>query len=166
MNNLRGEMNDYLIRKAIPADAEGVRQCVKSAYRHYERLIGGPPGPMIQDYAKVIDDCDVYVAAVGRKIHGILVLDQTEEGYLLDNVAVSPDSQGKGLGRLLLDFAESSAKSAGYDSIYLYTNVKMYGNQELYSRMGYQEYDRRTEKGFSRVYMRKHLTSDAFLPAS
>lgn len=148
---------DYQIRIATPADAEDVGACVRSAYQHYENLIGCLPAPMLQDYEKVIDECAVFVAATRQKILGVLVLDQTEEGYLLENVAVNPDAQGQGIGRRLLEFAESRAKSAGYDSVYLYTNVKMRDNQELYARIGYQEYDRRTEAGLSRVYMRKRL---------
>lgn len=45
----------------------------------------------------------------------------------------------------------------GYDSIYLYTHIKMSENRALYARIGYQEYDQRTEQGLSRVYMRKRL---------
>jgi hypothetical protein len=30
-------------------------------------------------------------------------------------------------------------------------------NQFLYAKIGYVEYDRRVEEGFSRVYMRKQL---------
>ena len=29
--------------------------------------------------------------------------------------------------------------------------------QHLYSKIGYTEYDRRHQEGFSRIYMRKHL---------
>ena len=30
-------------------------------------------------------------------------------------------------------------------------------NQALYARLGYREFERRTEKGYPRVYMRKAL---------
>ena len=46
---------------------------------------------------------------------------------------------------------------AGFDSIYLYTHEKMTENLALYSRIGYVEYERRSQGAFSLVYMRKHL---------
>ena len=42
-------------------------------------------------------------------------------------------------------------------SVYLYTHEKMTENLALYSKIGYTEYDRRHQEGFSRIYMRKHL---------
>jgi ribosomal protein S18 acetylase RimI-like enzyme len=87
----------------------------------------------------------------------VLALDVTEEGFLIDNVAVHPSCQGNGLGHDLLRLAESRAREAGYTSIYLYTHEKMTENQALYARFGYAEYLRRTDNGLTRVYMRKSL---------
>jgi ribosomal protein S18 acetylase RimI-like enzyme len=53
--------------------------------------------------------------------------------------------------------AESEARSAGFDSIYLYTHEKMTENQALYAKIGYVEYARRLDGGLPRVYMRKRL---------
>mgnify|MGYP001627914885 CR=1 FL=1 len=145
------------IHAAVEADAEAIKNCVANAYGHYEERIGRPPGPMVQDYHKVIRECDVFVALIDQEIQGILVLAQTREGFLLDNIAVNPGAQGKGIGRALLELAEQRARSAGYDSIYLYTNTLMSENRKLYARIGYEEYDHRTEQGLDRVYMRKSL---------
>ena len=68
-----------------------------------------------------------------------------------------PSLHGKGLGRELLQLADAEARRAGFGSIYLYTHERMTENQALYARIGYVEYDRRSEKGFARVYMRKPL---------
>ena len=76
---------------------------------------------------------------------------------LLDNVAVSPEAQGRGYGRMLLKFAEDSAAEAGYDSIRLYTNEAMVENIALYARIGFIETHRAEEKGLRRVYMTKPL---------
>jgi Acetyltransferase (GNAT) family len=62
-----------------------------------------------------------------------------------------------GLGKALLQFAEAEARRAGFDAIHLYTHEKMTENLALYSRIGYVEYDRRPQGGFSLVYMRKQL---------
>jgi GNAT superfamily N-acetyltransferase len=85
----------------------------------------------------------------------VLVLVLTPEGLLLDNVAVLPSHRG--IGRVLLQYAESEARRQGFASLYLYTHDKMTENQALYSKIGYVEYDRRVEYGLSRIYMRKCL---------
>ena len=149
--------NNVRIRPAVLADAEAVQACVMNAYRHYQSRIGRLPGPMTQNYAKVISEHGVFVAITDEAVSGVLVLAHKDEGFLLDNVAVDPCAQGRGVGRALLQFAEAQARLAGYDSIYLYTNVVMSESLELYRRIGYKEYDRRTETGLSRVYMRKPL---------
>jgi len=132
--------------------------CVEAAYRHYIERIGKPPGPMTEDYAKVIQERRVTVAENRGKIAAVLVLAVTAEGFLLENVAVDPSHRGKGLGRTLIELAEAEARREGFDSIYLYTHEKMTENRALYAKIGYVEFDRRTEKGLARVYMRKALS--------
>jgi GNAT superfamily N-acetyltransferase len=147
----------YSFRPANEGDAPGVTACVDAAYRHYVERIGKPPGPMTEDYAKVIRERRVTVAESCGKITGILVLAVTEEGFLLENVAVHPSHHGKGLGKTLIEFAEAEARREGFESIYLYTHEKMVENQALYAKIGYVEFERRTKKGLARVYMRKSL---------
>ena len=112
---------------------------------------------MTADYGKVIEECRATVVEDRDRIIGVLVLAVTEEGFLLENVAVDPSHRGKGLGRILLEFAEAEARREGFESIYLYTHEKMTENQALYAKIGYVEFERRTEKGLPRVYMRKLL---------
>ena len=56
-----------------------------------------------------------------------------------------------------LERAESEARQLGYGHLDLYTHERMTENVALYARIGYTEVDRRTERGFPRVYMRKRL---------
>jgi ribosomal protein S18 acetylase RimI-like enzyme len=134
-----------------------VTELVDAAYRHYVERIGTTPGPMTADYEEVIRNHHVTVADRDGAIEGLLVLRVTDEGFLIDNVAVHPSQRGRGLGRALLELAEAKARQAGFDSVYLYTHEKMTENLALYSRIGYVEYDRRSQGGFSLVYMRKRL---------
>jgi len=145
------------LRAAGEGDVAAVMACVDAAYRHYVERIGGPPGPMSDDYAEVIRRRRVTVAESAGGVVGVLVLGVTEEGFLLENVALDPSRRGTGLGRALLRLAEAEARSEGFDSIYLYTHEKMTENRAMYAKIGYAEYDRRFEKGLARVYMRKSL---------
>ena len=151
------QASSYSFRRAGPPDATAVTALVHAAYRHYVERIGRTPGPMTDDYQQVIRDYHVTVAEQDAAIAGLIVLRITEEGFLIDNVAVHPAHRGRGLGRTLLDLAEAEARRAGFGSIYLYTHEKMTENLALYSKIGYAEYDRRPREGFSLVYMRKHL---------
>jgi ribosomal protein S18 acetylase RimI-like enzyme len=147
----------YWFRSAEAPDAASVAELVDAAYGHYVERIGMPPGPMTDDYTEVIRNRQVTVAEHHGAIVGIIVLTVTDEGFLVDNVAVHPGHRGTGLGRALLGFAEAEARRAGFDAIYLYTHEQMTENLALYSRIGYVEYDRRSQGAFSLVYLRKHL---------
>ena len=146
-----------VIRPAKRSDVARIAACVSAAYSHYIPRMEKPPAPMLEDYEQVIQQSHVSVIEHQDEIIGVIVLAETDEGFLLDNIAVHPRYQGQGIGRKLLEFAENQARKQGFKAIYLCTNVVMTENQALYSKIGYCEYDRRNEKGYSRVYMRKSL---------
>ncbi len=147
---------DPVIRKAIAADAPSIQKCVATAYEHYTARIGKPPGPMLDDYCEVVKQHSVFVAETDE-IVGVLVLIRTNTGILLDNVAVHPEQQGNGLGKLLVRLAESEALNQGFEKLDLYTHECMVENIEIYKTLGYTETDRREEHGYNRVYMQKLL---------
>ena len=149
--------NSILIRRAVSADANDIASCVKAAYEHYIVRMGKPPGPMLDDYDEVVKSHHVTVAEHEGEIVGALVLISLEDGVLLDNVAVLPTFQGKGLGKRLMQLAEDEVKSRGYSEIQLYTHEKMTENITMYTNMGYVEVSRRVVNGYDRVYMSKQL---------
>ncbi len=152
------DIDQLFLRNAIDADVEVVTACVHNAFRHYIERIGRKPGPMLMDYEFEIREYRVWIAGSRDGITaGVVVLHVTDEGFLLDVIAVEPGYQGKGVGKLLLEFSEAEALRHGYDSIYLFTHEKMTENQVLYKKIGYVEYDRRVEHGLRRIYMRKQL---------
>ena len=147
----------YLLRPAKIGDADAVMECVHEAFSCYVERMGLKPGPMLMDYAHEISENQVSVVEIQGQIIGVLVMKIKIEGFLLDVIAVDPHFQGVGVGKLMLEFAESEAQQQGYTSIYLYTHEKMTENLALYAKIGYVEYDRRLEMGLARVYMRKIL---------
>ena len=146
------------IRLARLEEADTVRDIVHAAYRHYIARIGKPPGPMLDDYARRIADGEAWVLEAADRVVGILVLEACDNSLLLDNIAVLPDAQGSGCGRVLMTFAEAEARRRGYTEIRLYTHALMTENQALYARLGYVETARITENGFDRVYMTKQIS--------
>jgi ribosomal protein S18 acetylase RimI-like enzyme len=150
-------MDKPRIRPAIAADVPAIAKIVDHAYRHYIARMGKPPGPMLEDYAARVSEGVVWVLEDGAVIAAIIVLLPGVNHLLLDNIAVSPNHQGLGLGRRLLAFAETEALQRGYREIRLYTHQTMVANQRLYASIGYQETGRGTEAGYDRVFMRKQL---------
>ncbi len=146
------------IRTAEASDAAAMKTCVESAYRHYIHRIGKPPGPMLDDYSQVVLQHQAFVAEADDQVVGVLVLIRKHNGILLDNVAVRPEYQGRGLGRRLIEFAESEARKQGFTQLDLYTHERMTENIDMYKRLGYVETEPRTEMGYQRVYMCKPLS--------
>jgi ribosomal protein S18 acetylase RimI-like enzyme len=80
------------------------------------------------------------------------------DSYYVDNVAVDPEAQGTGLGRLLLDVADQRAHAAGLSRVRLYTNAAMHENLHYYPRQGFIEIDRRLDEGYDRVFYERQIT--------
>ena len=146
-----------MIRPAHPDETAAVRDVVHAAYAHYIDRIGKPPGPMLDDYARRIADAQTWILDDAGRIVGVLVLEEGTDCFLLDNIAVLPECQGKGHGRVLMEFAEAEALRRGYREIRLYTHVLMTENIALYRHIGFVETRRVSEKGYDRVYMTKQL---------
>jgi ribosomal protein S18 acetylase RimI-like enzyme len=148
-----------VIRLATSADRAMVESIVRDAYSIYLDRMDKPPGPMLDDYAALIGDGAISVLDdAGGIIRAIIVLLPQVDHLLLDNIAVRPDSQGIGLGRRLIAFAEAEAQRLGFAEVRLYTHQTMAENIALYTRLGFIETGRGRESGYDRVFMTKRLT--------
>src|SRR5215470_3735647 len=143
------------IRKATAADLPAVREIIATAYGKYLFRMDRPPAPMLRDYAPAVKAGAVWVT--GNPPDALISLTASDDSLLVENVAVHPRAQGSGLGRRLMDFAESEAARRGLEKLSLYTNVVMTENQAIYAHLGYVETRRETEDGYQRVYMEKLL---------
>jgi ribosomal protein S18 acetylase RimI-like enzyme len=145
------------IRKAASSDLEPVRACARAAYQMYVDRIGREPAPMVADFAASIEAGRLYIAGEEGQLAGFVVFYAKPDHLHLENVAVSPGFQQLGIGRKLIEFVEQQARMGGYPRVELYTNARMTENLGLYPRLGYQQFDRRIEDGFDRVYFEKTL---------
>jgi ribosomal protein S18 acetylase RimI-like enzyme len=110
---------------------------------------------MAADYEALVTAGAVTVAVDGDDIVGVLVLVPQQDSLLLENVAVVPEAQGRGIGRALVAFAEQRARELDLATVTLYTNVRMTENLSFYPALGYVEVDRRREHDFDRVFFEK-----------
>ena len=145
------------IRKAAKSDLPEIESCAVDAYAMYVDRIGREPAPMVADFASAIEKEQLYVSLKDTQLTGFVVFYPQRDHLHLENVAVSPEYQKRGIGSGLIEFVEQQARAGGYRRIELYTNAKMTENLELYPRLGYQQFDRRIENGFDRVYFCKAL---------
>ncbi len=145
------------MRRAGPGDADKLRAIAAAAYQKYVPRIGRAPAPMTADYAQAARDGQAWAALEDGQIAGFAII-IAQPGYLLlDNVAVLPAAQGRGIGARLLALAEEQARGLGLREIRLYTNQAMTENLAYYPRHGYAETHRAEQDGFNRVFFRKPI---------
>jgi predicted N-acetyltransferase YhbS len=145
------------VRPAEPGDVDALRNIAAAAYQRYVSKMGHAPAPMTADYAQAVRSRHAWVAVEGGEVIGLAILIAKPGYLLLENVAVRPDMQGRGIGARLLDLAEDHARSLHLGEVRLYTNEAMTENLSYYPRHGYAETHRAEQDGFRRVYFRKPL---------
>jgi GNAT superfamily N-acetyltransferase len=148
------------MRRARPDEAAAVAALVEAAYTQHIAAVGRRPRPMDDDHAAHIAAGEQWVLERDGALVASVVLLARDDHLLVDNVAVAPDHQGHGLGRAVLAFAEDEARRRGHAELRLYTNAAMAGNLVFYPRLGFTEVERRSERGFSRVFYVKRLSRD------
>ena len=147
------------LRPAEPGDVAALRRIAAVAYQPYVARIGRAPAPMTADYAQAVRAGQTWVAVEDGQVAGFAVLVAGPGYLLLENVAVRPAAQGRGIGSRLLGLADEQARRLGLSEVRLYTNEVMTENQAIYARLGYVETGRRTEDGYRRIYMEKPLAN-------
>jgi ribosomal protein S18 acetylase RimI-like enzyme len=145
------------VRAARLEDAAVIGDLVRVSYAKYVERLGREPAPMLEDYAALIEAGEVWVLVEGEEVLGVLVMRAAEDHLFVDNVAVAPGHQGRGLGRELVAFAEQRARREGLGEIRLYTNEKMWENLAVYEKLGFEETGRGLEGDYQRVFMRRRL---------
>jgi len=90
-----------LIRRARAEDAVRIGAIARAAYSKYVARIGREPAPMLADFAAAIAADHVVVIGTDGRIDGYMIAWPETDAYFIDNVAVDPAQQGRGLGRQL-----------------------------------------------------------------
>ena len=150
-----GTPRPLALRRATADDLPAIRALINAAYARYLTRMDKPPGPMLRDYGPSIEAGTTWVT--GSPVTAVLTLYPREDHLYVENIAVDPSAQGRGLGRALMGFAEQEAARRGLGRMALVTHEVMTENQAIYARVGYVEIDRLVEDGYRRIYMEKPL---------
>ncbi|WP_306145232.1 GNAT family N-acetyltransferase [Roseibium sp. MMSF_3412] len=143
---------ETVVRKANLADVPQLKQCIDRAYARLKIRLPDLPdvsGGLEQE----IDKRTVLIAEVSGGIAGCAVLGIDGPGAHLVNIAVDPGFKGQGIGRSLMQAAETHARHAGATEIALATHVGIPENVALYQHLGWSETSRNSHK----VFMKKKL---------
>jgi ribosomal protein S18 acetylase RimI-like enzyme len=126
------------LRRAGTADAPAVRALTREAYAKWIPMIGREPKPMAADYADAVQRHYIDLLYLDGELAGLIETIPEADHLLIENVAVAPAFQGRGLGRHLLAHAEALTAALGYDEIRLYTNKRFAENIAFYLKRGYR----------------------------
>lgn len=146
------------LRRARNDEAAAVAALVEAAFARHVAAVGRRPAPMDDDHAARIAAGEQWVRDDDSGLASSIVLVDNGDHLVVNNVAVRPDLQGRGLARELLTFAEAEARRRGFGEIRLHTNAAMADNILMYPKLGYTEIGRETRSGFHRVLFLKPLT--------
>jgi ribosomal protein S18 acetylase RimI-like enzyme len=129
----------------------------QDAYAVYIPVIGRKPEPITVDYGDIVAAGDTWVIDAQGRVIASLVLRDGIDHLLIWSVAVASDHQHQGLGRQLLDWAETQARLRGRPELRLYTNARMTRNIAIYARHGYTQTGREERGDRVLVHMAKKV---------
>jgi len=144
--------------QATPDDWSAIAELVAAAYGRWVPVLGRSPKPMTVDYRSAINRHRFDLLTTRSVLVGLIETCIEPDCLLVVNVAVSPDHQKNGYGRLLMQHAEILASNAKCTAMRLFTNQLMTKNIALYESLGFHIC--RTEdlaEGDTLVHMRKFL---------
>lgn len=126
------------LRPAEEADAAAITALVAAAYGKWVPLIGRNPTPMNTDFRVAVRRHPIDLLETGGALCALIEMVPAADHLLIENVAVAPAWQGRGLGRRLLAHAEARAAGLGLGRVRLYTNARFVENLRLYRAIGYR----------------------------
>jgi GNAT superfamily N-acetyltransferase len=135
-------MQKCSFRRETASDAGTVYDITRSAYAKQVAAIGREPKPMTANDAQaVLDHVIDLLEENGRPIALIEIIPSPSQ-LLIENIAVLPDRYGEGVGGVLLEPAETIARSLGVNELRvnelrLYTDAKFSTNLSFYARHGF-----------------------------
>lgn len=147
----------FTVQPTTANDAGAIRALTREAYAKWIPVIGREPMPMNANYDEAVRKHRIDLLYIDGKLAALIEMIAEDGDLLIENIAVSPAFQNKGLGRKLLAHAEQVAALRGNSVIRLYTNKSFAENVQLYQKVGYSV-DREEEfMGGVTVHMSKSI---------
>jgi predicted N-acetyltransferase YhbS len=143
------------------ADAGEVMTLQRAAFVSEAQIYGSADMPpltqTLEQVAAELRDSESLGARDGHRLVGAIRYRIDGDLLLIGRIAVAPDQQGEGIGRMLLTAAEERSSAAEAE---LFTGSLSTANIALYERCGYVISERVDEgDGTEQVFLRKRLRS-------
>lgn len=154
---------EIVLSRISPSDAGEVLTVQRAAFAS-EALIYGtadmpPLTQTLEELRAELADANGWVARIGPRLVGAIRVRETDELLLIGRIAIAPDMQGSGIGRSLLQAAESDTRAPEAE---LFTGSLSEANVRLYENCGYRVTERVDQgDGTEQLFMRKSLKGDA-----
>lgn len=116
----------------------GFEALQRDAFAKNRDILGVEPLPLLVDASEIIAGKEVWLIGNDKAPDAALVLDAEDEALLIWSLAVASRSQGRGLGNILLAFAEQRAVEQGLSALTLYTGEPLADNIAWYARHGFR----------------------------
>jgi GNAT superfamily N-acetyltransferase len=151
-------MQKRSFRRATSLDADTVREITRAAYAKLVAAIGREPKPMTANYEQAVTEHVIELLEECGLPIGLIEVIPGPSHLLIENIAVLPDRHGSGIGGLLLERAETIARSLGVNELRLYTNARFASNLSFYAHRGFEEFLREPHPaGGEVVHMKKTI---------
>ena len=145
------------LRQGTAADVPAIRALTRAAYAKWVPVTGREPLPMTADYDDAIQQHRFDLLHLDGELAALIETVAKPDHLLIENLAVAPPFQGRGLGRRMMAHAEALAAGAGLAEIRLFTNKLFAENIRLYTALGYRVDREETLNGGTAVHMSKQL---------
>jgi len=102
----------------------------------------------------------VFIAREEDRLVGCVFARDTGRSVYLGKLAVLPETQGKGIGRLLIEQVEDFAKICGRPVVELETRIELVENHEIFEAYGFRKVSESAHAGYDRptsISMEKRL---------
>lgn len=153
-------VSDPVLAPITADDADELLTVQRAAFVS-EALIYGtadmpPLTQTLEQLRAELEDGEGWVARVDGRLVGAIRAREVDGVLMIGRIAIAPDQQGSGIGRMLLDAAESHSTAKVAE---LFTGSLSEANLRLYERCGYVETSRiPQDDGIEQVFMRKQLS--------
>jgi GNAT superfamily N-acetyltransferase len=123
-----------------PEEADVVHKLTQAAFNAYVGFLDPPSGVTRETLEFVRQDLEQLGGAIawaGNDAVGCLRFDIQPAHLHVRRVAVDPGHQRQGVGRALMDWSHSYARSLGLPEVRLGVRGQLRGNRVFYERLGY-----------------------------
>ena len=125
------EKKQPFIRLAMTTDVPAIKMIARKSFERYVPLIGKLPASMNAYFSGHVLKGTVFIAQSEKNQASVIcsgIVIQRDGEWLLDNIAVSPEAQGRGVGSALIAACKTFLQKRGVQRYHFHTDEAMEQN--------------------------------------